>query len=77
MPPFAGKGANLAMLDALELSDLLTNNQFSDLNTALSYFEKRMLERGAEALENTLKNADQLHAKDSLEKLLSIFNKKV
>ncbi|MDP5201786.1 NAD(P)/FAD-dependent oxidoreductase [Flavobacterium sp. DG2-3] len=75
MPPFAGKGANLAMLDALELSDFLTNNEFLDLKTALSHFEKRMLERAAEALENTLKNGEQLHAANALEKLLSIFNK--
>ncbi|GAA3742697.1 NAD(P)/FAD-dependent oxidoreductase [Flavobacterium ginsengisoli] len=74
MPPFAGKGANLAMLDAVELADFLTNNQFSDLKTAISYFEKRMLERAAEALENTLKNGEKLHAKDALEKLVSIFN---
>ncbi|MBJ2124551.1 NAD(P)/FAD-dependent oxidoreductase [Flavobacterium sp. IB48] len=74
MPPFAGKGANLAMLDAVELADFLTNNQFSDLKTTISYFEKRMLERAAEALENTLKNGEKLHAKDALEKLVSIFN---
>ncbi|WP_286968291.1 FAD-dependent oxidoreductase [Flavobacterium sp. UBA4854] len=74
MPPFAGKGANLAMLDAVELADLLTNNQFSDLKTAISHFEKRMLERAAKALENTLKNGEKLHAKDALEKLASIFN---
>jgi len=77
MPPFAGKGANLAMLDAVELADFLTNNQFSDLKTAISNFEKRMLERAAEALENTLKNGEQLHGKNALEKLLSIFNKSV
>lgn len=74
MPPFAGKGANLAMLDAVELADFLTNNQFSDLKTAISHFEKRMLQRAAEALENTLKNGEKLHAKDALEKLVSIFN---
>ncbi|MDQ8013918.1 MAG: NAD(P)/FAD-dependent oxidoreductase [Flavobacterium nitrogenifigens] len=73
MPPFAGKGANLALLDAVELADCLTNNQFSDIKTAISYFEKRMLERAAIALENTLKNAEQLHSENALEKLLSIF----
>jgi len=77
MPPFAGKGANLAMLDAFELSESLTNNQFSDLKTAISYFEKRMLERAAEALENTLKNGEQLHAENALDKLLSIFSKTI
>jgi len=75
MPPFAGKGANLAMLDALELSEFLTDNSFSDLKTAISCFEKRMLKRAAEALEDTLKNGEQLHAENALEKLVSIFNK--
>lgn len=75
MPPFAGKGANLAMLDAAELADFLTNNQFSDIKTAISYFEKRMLERAAAATKDTLKNGEQMHAEDALEKLLSIFNR--
>ncbi|KAF2337526.1 FAD-dependent oxidoreductase [Flavobacterium nitrogenifigens] len=73
MPPFAGKGANLALLDAVELADCLTNNQFSDIKTAISYFEKRMLQRAAIALENTLKNGEQLHSENALEKLLTIF----
>ena len=73
MPPFAGKGANLALLDAVELADCLTDNQFSDIKTAISYFEKRMLQRAAIALENTLKNGEQLHSENALEKLLTIF----
>ena len=77
MPPFAGKGANLAMLDAVELVDFLTNNQFSDLKNAISFFEKQMLARAATALENTLKNGEQLHSSNALEKLLSIFSKSV
>ncbi len=76
MPPFAGKGANLAMWDALELSESLTGNQFEDLKTAISYFEKRMLERAAEATKDTLRNGEQLHSKDALERLLAIFNSK-
>ncbi|KAF2082284.1 FAD-dependent oxidoreductase [Flavobacterium sharifuzzamanii] len=75
MPPFAGKGANLALLDAFELANCLTNNQFSDMKTAISYFEKCMLVRAEIALENTLKNAEQLHSENALEKLLSIFDK--
>ncbi|UWY26837.1 FAD-dependent monooxygenase [Flavobacterium sp. TR2] len=74
MPPFAGKGANLALLDAFDLADCLTNNQFSDMKTAISYFEKRMTDRAAIALEQTLKNGEQLHSKNALEKLLSVFN---
>lgn len=74
MPPFAGKGANLAMLDALELSEHLTNTPFKDIKTAVHHFEKRMLDRAAKATEDTLKNGAQLHAKDALEILVAIFN---
>jgi len=73
MPPFAGKGANLAMLDALELSEFLTSSQFKDMKSAISYFEKQMLSRAAKATEETLKNGKHLHSKDALEKLISIF----
>lgn len=73
MPPFAGKGANLAMLDALELADFLTNDQFIDIKTAISSFEKRMLERAAEATKDTLENGKQIHSKEALSKLVSIF----
>ncbi|RYJ39033.1 Monooxygenase, FAD-binding protein [Flavobacterium anhuiense] len=77
MPPFAGKGANLALLDAFELADCLTNNEFPDMKTAISHFEKRMLERAAIALENTLRNGEQLHSENALERLLSIFSKTI
>jgi len=73
MPPFAGKGANLAMLDALELADFLTIDQFKDIKTAISSFEKRMLERAAEATKDTLENGKQIHSKEALSKLVSIF----
>ncbi|MEN2488209.1 NAD(P)/FAD-dependent oxidoreductase [Flavobacterium sp. B11] len=75
MPPFAGKGANLAMLDAFELADCLTNNLFSDRRTAISYFENRMLERASKALADTLNNSEELHSKNALERLLAIFNR--
>jgi len=75
MPPFAGKGANLAMWDALELSEYLTGNQFKDIKTAISYFEDRMLQRASEATKDTLRNGEQLHSKDALENLVAIFNR--
>ncbi|MFD1605593.1 FAD-dependent oxidoreductase [Flavobacterium artemisiae] len=75
MPPFAGKGANLALLDALELAENLTSTPFSDILSALSDFEKRMIKRAAEATKETLTNAEQLFGADALEKLVSIFEK--
>jgi len=73
MPPFAGKGANLAMLDALDLADFLTNDEFIDIKTAISSFEKRMLKRAAIATKETLENGVQIHSKEALGKLVSIF----
>ncbi|MDQ1165409.1 NAD(P)/FAD-dependent oxidoreductase [Flavobacterium sp. SORGH_AS_0622] len=73
MPPFAGKGANLAMLDALDLADFLTNDEFIDIKTAISSFEKRMLERAAKATKETLENGEQIHSKEALGKFISIF----
>lgn len=77
MPPFAGKGANLALFDALELADFLTSNQFNDLKTAISAFERRMLERASKATKETLENSEQLHAEEALERLVLIFQKNI
>lgn len=75
MPPFAGKGANLALLDALELAENLTSNTFSNTKTAIVEFEKQMLKRASEATKETLVNAEQLFSVDALEKLVTIFSK--
>jgi 2-polyprenyl-6-methoxyphenol hydroxylase-like FAD-dependent oxidoreductase len=45
MPPYTGKGVNLAMLDALELADTLTNALDGDVTTSIKAFEARMQER--------------------------------
>ncbi len=45
MPPFTGKGVNLALLDALELSDALTDGPSRDVTDAIAGFERRMQAR--------------------------------
>jgi hypothetical protein len=39
MPPFAGEGVNMAMLDALELSKHLTSEDFIDIRSAINHYE--------------------------------------
>ena len=54
MPP-SGEGVNTAMLDALDLSECLTNGEFPDLQAAIAAYEGQMRARavilGQEALE--------------------------
>ena len=45
MPPYTGKGVNLAMLDALELADALTDAPRGDVTAAVAAFEARMQHR--------------------------------
>jgi len=45
MPPFTGKGVNLAMLDALELAEGLTAEPAAAATTVIAAFEKKMQER--------------------------------
>ena len=42
MPPFTGKGVNLALLDALELADAITGADAGGLHMAIQNFEARM-----------------------------------
>ena len=73
MPPFAGEGANVAMQDAFELTDVLSNGQFHDIKSALGYFENDMIMRGAAATQKTLDSMAKMFAENNLEQMLSFF----
>lgn len=45
MPPFTGKGVNLALLDALELADALTSDPAAGIREAVAGFERGMQAR--------------------------------
>ncbi len=76
MPPFAGEGANMAMLDALELSRYLCDENFGDTQTAIAAYENQMRTRAAKAARESLDNGEQMHSADALEKMLAFFGQK-
>lgn len=74
MPPFAGEGVNMAMLDALELSDCLCGDRFGDMRTALAFYEQQMRERAAAAAKESLDNGEIMHGKDALKEMTAFFS---
>ncbi|WP_379968609.1 FAD-dependent oxidoreductase [Epilithonimonas sp. UC225_85] len=73
MPPFAGEGANMAMLDALELSEYLTLEKYDSLIEAISEYEIKMRKRASEATKESLENGEKMHSKNALETMLDFF----
>lgn len=50
MPPFTGKGVNLALLDALELTEALTDDPDRDVTDSVAEFERRMQTRTSDEI---------------------------
>ncbi len=73
MPPFAGEGANMAMLDALELSKYLTSEKYNSLTEAISEYEINMRKRVSKAAEESLENGEKMHSESALETMLEFF----
>lgn len=74
MPPFAGEGANMAMLDALELSEHLTDKNYETLQEAIADYEQKMRKRAAIATQESLENGERMHSENSLTTMLDFFN---
>ena len=74
MPPFAGEGANMAMLDALKLSECLTSNKYNTLQEAISFYELNMRERASKAAQESLENGDKMHSENALKMMLDFFS---
>jgi 2-polyprenyl-6-methoxyphenol hydroxylase-like FAD-dependent oxidoreductase len=74
MPPFAGEGANMAMLDALELSEYLTTDRYPNIREAIAAFENSMRKRAAVAARQSLDNGERMHSANALEQMLKIFS---
>ena len=74
MPPYAGEGVNMAMLDALELYECLTSEAYSDTGHAIASYERKMCERAAEITRLTLEQTLALHSEGALQYLIDMFN---
>ena len=66
MPPYAGEGANMAMLDALELSICLGTLQYSAGSKLIAEYEQAMRQRAAVAASMTLASMAALHSPQAL-----------
>jgi len=74
MPPYAGEGVNMAMLDALELSNCLTSAQFPNVQAAIAHYETQMRQRASAVAGETMDQTEALHSPGALEYLVGLFS---
>jgi len=74
MPPFAGEGVNMAMLDALELSECLTTNKHNSVQEAISFYETNMRKRASIIANESLENGEKMHNKNALTTMVDFFS---
>jgi 2-polyprenyl-6-methoxyphenol hydroxylase-like FAD-dependent oxidoreductase len=74
MPPFAGEGVNMAMRDALELSEKLTGDNDLSLQQAIASYEETMRKRASAAAEESLENGETMHSENALAAMTRFFS---
>lgn len=71
MPPFAGQGVNTGLVDALILSDNLTNGTFNDIVAAIKNYEQQMFAYAGSAQDESGRNELEMRDPDfSFQKLI-------
>ncbi len=73
MPPFAGEGVNMAMRDALELSECLTSGKYFSLQEAIASYEMNMRQRASGMARESLENGERMHSEQALATMLNFF----
>ncbi len=71
MPPYAGEGVNMAMLDALVLSKLLLSEESSA--HAIKTYEAAMFARMQEMTADTMANTEMFYAPDAAHRVVALF----
>ena len=74
MPPYAGEGVNMAMLDAVELAECLLNDKYTDTKSAIAAYETQMRKRASEIAALTLESTAALHSPDAINYLINIIS---
>lgn len=64
MPPFAGKGINIGLMDALTLSGNLINGKYVTLQAAISNYEQQMVIYATEAQLASSRNEIEMRSPD-------------
>jgi 2-polyprenyl-6-methoxyphenol hydroxylase-like FAD-dependent oxidoreductase len=71
MPPYAGEGVNMAMLDALMLSKLLLSEESS--SGAIATYEAEMFARMQHMTADTMANTEMFYAPDASDRVVALF----
>jgi 2-polyprenyl-6-methoxyphenol hydroxylase-like FAD-dependent oxidoreductase len=71
MPPYAGEGVNMAMLDALVLSRKLSGE--TDAASAIAAYEAEMFARMQHITQDTMLNTGMFYAPDAADRVVSLF----
>ena len=71
MPPYAGEGVNMAMLDALVLSKLLLSEEMP--SSAIAAYEVEMFSRMQHMTEDTMVNTEMFYAPDASDRVVALF----
>jgi 2-polyprenyl-6-methoxyphenol hydroxylase-like FAD-dependent oxidoreductase len=71
MPPYAGEGVNMAMLDALALSNLLLSAE--SCSSAIATYEAEMFARMRHMTADTMANTEMFYAPDAADLVVALF----
>jgi len=71
MPPYAGEGVNMAMLDALVLSRFLLSE--ATPAAAIAAYEAEMFSRMRSMIADTMANTEMFYAPDACERVVALF----
>jgi len=69
----SGEGVNLAMLDALELSECLTGARFNSIQSAIAAYEVSMRKRAAAEVVESFEMMEWMHGDHAQDRMLTFF----